>query len=82
MNATEERCDRAAGCVVGAFIGDALGLGPHWYYDLDELHRDFGDRVNGYISKPAATIGFTSAHNRRKDPQLPALPTRHSRDAD
>lgn len=29
--------DRANGAIMGAFIGDALGLGPHWYYDLDEL---------------------------------------------
>lgn len=40
--------DRAAGCIVGAFIGDALGLGPHWYYDLEELRRDFGDWIDGY----------------------------------
>ena len=33
---------------MGAFIGDALGLGPHWYYDLDELHRDYGDWITGY----------------------------------
>ena len=35
--------DRAAGAIMGAFIGDALGLGPHWYYDLAELRRDYGD---------------------------------------
>jgi len=47
--------DRAAGCIVGAFIGDALGLGPHWYYDLDGLRRDFGDWIDGYTApKPAA----------------------------
>jgi ADP-ribosylglycohydrolase len=40
--------DRAAGAVLGALIGDALGLGPHWYYDLEELHRDFGDWISGY----------------------------------
>ena len=28
--------DRAVGAIMGAFIGDALALGPHWYYDLDE----------------------------------------------
>jgi ADP-ribosylglycohydrolase len=40
--------DRAAGAVIGALIGDALGLGPHWYYDLTELHRDYGHWITGY----------------------------------
>src|SRR5690348_12278436 len=40
--------NRAAGAIVGAFIGDALGLGPHWYYDLAELRRDYGDWITTY----------------------------------
>jgi ADP-ribosylglycohydrolase len=40
--------DRAAGAIMGAFIGDALGVGPHWYYDLNELRRDFGEWIDGY----------------------------------
>jgi len=28
--------DRAEGALLGAWIGDALGLGPHWYYNLDK----------------------------------------------
>lgn len=40
--------DRAAGAIMGAFIGDALGLGPHWYYDLSELRRDYGDWIADY----------------------------------
>lgn len=40
--------DRAAGALLGAFIGDALALGPHWYYNLDELHADFGEWIDGY----------------------------------
>jgi ADP-ribosylglycohydrolase len=47
--------DRAAGCIAGAFIGDALGLGPHWYYDLEELRHDFGPWIDGYTTpKPDA----------------------------
>lgn len=40
--------DRACGALLGAFIGDALGLGPHWYYDLEELRRDFGPWIDDY----------------------------------
>jgi ADP-ribosylglycohydrolase len=40
--------DRAAGAVMGALIGDALGVGPHWYYDLDEMRRDYGNWISGY----------------------------------
>jgi ADP-ribosylglycohydrolase len=40
--------DRARGALMGALIGDALGLGPHWYYDLDALRRDYGDWISGY----------------------------------
>ena len=31
--------DRALGALMGAFVGDALGVGPHWYYDLDALRH-------------------------------------------
>ncbi|MBN1548910.1 MAG: ADP-ribosylglycohydrolase family protein [Syntrophaceae bacterium] len=40
--------DRAAGALMGAFIGDALGLGPHWYYDLEELRKDYGEWIRDY----------------------------------
>ena len=49
MNAHAIR-DRAAGALMGAFIGDAMGLGPHWYYDLDELRRDYGPWITGYTN--------------------------------
>ena len=42
--------DRAAGAVMGAFIGDALALGPHWYYNLDELHAAYGDWISDYTT--------------------------------
>jgi ADP-ribosylglycohydrolase len=40
--------DRVTGALMGAFIGDALALGPHWYYDLAELRKDYGDWIDGY----------------------------------
>ena len=48
MTNREDIQNRAAGAIMGAFIGDALALGPHWYYNLDELRRDYGDWIDGY----------------------------------
>lgn len=42
--------ERAAGAVLGACIGDALGVGPHWYYNLDELRRDYGPWISDYTT--------------------------------
>ncbi|MDQ3623010.1 MAG: ADP-ribosylglycohydrolase family protein [Verrucomicrobiota bacterium] len=49
----EHFADRAAGCIAGAFIGDALGVGPHWYYDLDELQGDYGPWIDRYTAPKA-----------------------------
>ncbi len=40
--------ERAKGALMGALVGDALALGPHWYYDLDELRRDYGTWISTY----------------------------------
>ncbi len=42
--------DRVSGAIMGALIGDALGLGCHWYYDLDAMRQDYGPWVNGYTT--------------------------------
>jgi ADP-ribosylglycohydrolase len=45
--------DRALGALLGAFIGDALALGPHWYYDLDQLRADYGPWISDYSTPKA-----------------------------
>lgn len=44
---------RAQGALLGAFVGDALALGPHWYYNLDEMRRDYGDWIDDYTAPKA-----------------------------
>ncbi|HET7931408.1 MAG TPA: ADP-ribosylglycohydrolase family protein [Rhodanobacteraceae bacterium] len=41
---------RACGALLGALIGEALGVGPHWYYDLDELRATFGPWIDDYTT--------------------------------
>ncbi|MFT7859954.1 MAG: ADP-ribosylglycohydrolase family protein [Sulfurimonas sp.] len=40
--------ERAVGAIIGAFIGDAIALGPHWYYDLEQLHKDYGEWIDTF----------------------------------
>ncbi len=42
--------DRAMGAVVGCFIGDALGVGPHWYYNLEKMRQDYGQWISTYTA--------------------------------
>lgn len=35
--------DRLRGCLWGMFVGDALAMPVHWYYDVAALRRDFGE---------------------------------------
>ncbi len=42
--------DRAMGAIMGAFIGDALALGCHWYYDLKQQHKDYGTWITDYTN--------------------------------
>lgn len=48
MASSSSIADRAAGAIMGALIGEALGVGPHWYYDLTELRRDYGSWITDY----------------------------------
>ena len=57
--------ERAAGAIMGTFIGDALALGPHWYYDLAELRRDYGEWITSYTDPKPGRY-----HSGRKAGQL------------
>ena len=46
MTATRERAEAA---LLGMFIGDALSMPVHWYYDTMALHRDYGT-VRDYLA--------------------------------
>ena len=40
---------RKRGCIYGLFIGDALAMPVHWYYDRLALQRDYG-QVRDYLA--------------------------------
>ena len=40
---------RKQGCLLGAFLGDALAMPVHWYYDRGALERDYG-RVTDLVA--------------------------------
>jgi ADP-ribosylglycohydrolase len=42
--------DRAKGAILGAFIGDVIALGCHWYYDLEEQYKDYGKWITDFTS--------------------------------
>ena len=37
-----DKLDRWRGALWGMFVGDALAMPVHWYYDIAALRRDFG----------------------------------------
>lgn len=54
--------DGITGAVLGALVGDALALGPHWYYNLDELRRNYGSWIDDYTDpKPDRYHGSLKA---------------------
>lgn len=67
VNGQEELMDRIAGCILGVFIGDALGVGVHWQYDLEKLEADRGF-VTGYLDPLPGTYhsGTSDAPGRGK----------------
>jgi ADP-ribosylglycohydrolase len=60
--------DRAVGAIMGTLVGDALGLGCHWYYDLELLRADYGNWVSDYTDqKPDRTDMFGKIARHRHE---------------
>ena len=57
--------DRIVGSILGIFIGDALGVGVHWQYDLDLLQEQRGF-VTDYLDPLPGTF-----HSGTKDAPAP-----------
>ena len=58
--------DRIMGAIMGVLIGDALGVGSHWYYDLEKLKKDFGPWISDYTdSKLNGSGRFARVHEYR-----------------
>ncbi len=55
------------GAIMGVLIGDALGVGSHWYYDLEEFKGDFGWVTDYSDPKVDGTARFTPVHKQRYD---------------
>ena len=49
-NESKDSVDSAQGAIIGSLIGDALGLGCHWHYDINELRKDFGPWISDYTT--------------------------------
>ena len=45
------RKDRAMGAIIGNLVGEALGLGCHWYCDLEAFKRECGPWVSDYMDQ-------------------------------
>jgi ADP-ribosyl-[dinitrogen reductase] hydrolase len=48
--------DKITGSLIGFYIGDALAMPVHWYYDRSQLKRDFG-AIAKYEAPKAEFVG-------------------------
>ncbi len=67
------REDRATGAIIGLLVGDALGMGTHWYYDMAALEKDHGSWVDHYVDpKPDGDHMFAEVSRFRYEQGLRA----------
>ncbi|MFO7994582.1 MAG: ADP-ribosylglycohydrolase family protein [Marinobacter sp.] len=63
MSGTQQ--GRVMGAIMGAFVSEALGVGPHWCYDLKDLRRAHGDWIDDYTTPEPGRFhhGLTAGQN-------------------
>ena len=62
MSVVRNRISLMQGALWGMFIGDALAMPVHWYFDREALRRDYGlvtSFVDPKILIPTAKCGST-----------------------
>ena len=62
------REERAAGAIMGALVGDALGMGMQWYYNLSEKEEQCGEWVTEFLDpNPGRSDVFGNISKHRYD---------------
>ena len=56
MTLMETKQDRLTGLALGSFIGDALAMPAHWYYDRSALHQEYGT-IRDYLPPKSPHTG-------------------------
>jgi ADP-ribosylglycohydrolase len=49
---SEFRSRRLRNALWGLFIGDALAMPAHWYYNIENIPKAFGGEIRGYVDPP------------------------------
>jgi len=71
MNPTKtnhSQLSRCRGALYGLYIGDALAMPVHWYYDREALKRDYGF-VQDYLA-PRSPRHAGTLRRRHQSPEL------------
>ncbi len=68
------RKERAMGALMGLFVGDALGTGCRWYYNIDQKIKEYGPWVSDYTTpKPDRWHGNLKAGDISQTGQITIL---------
>lgn len=73
---TLDKCERMRGALWGMFVGDALAMPAHWYYDVAALRRDYGtirDYQQPRVEHPNSIMSLASTSGAGRGDQAGSL---------